>query len=101
MQPLKNDLLTGRTPAFDSDAILSYLTLRQHVRPHMPVGILLDETIQTFDCCPEAVVRGIEWLKIDPAGAVGRLRRSQLVQLARAIHRFWTRNLNAAASASQ
>jgi len=76
----------------DSDAILAYLTTRQHLRPHLPATEVLDETVEAFGCCPQAIKRGIDWLGIEPSRPIGRLRRTELVQLARAVHRFWMQN---------
>ena len=39
--------------------------------------------------CPGAVARAIEWLNVDPDASIGRLRRTELTQLARSIERFW------------
>jgi hypothetical protein len=83
----------------DADVILNHLMSRQHLHPHRPVKDVLDETTRAFGCCPRAIDRGIEWLDIDPTRAVGRLRRSELTQLARAVHRFWMQNLEAAGQA--
>jgi len=88
-------------PDVDSDAILRHLTTRQHLHPQRPVKEVLDETTELFGCCPAAISRGVEWLGVDPDRAIGRLRRTELVQLSRAVHRFWTQNLAAAASAAK
>lgn len=87
-------------PDVDSDAILSHLTTRQHLRPHAPLGEVLDEAIELLGCCPQAVARGTDWMGIQPTRPIGRLRRSELVQLARAIHRFWAQNLSAGDTAA-
>ena len=89
----------GRLPDVDSDAILNHLTARQHLHPHRPVKEVLDETTDALGCCPRAIERGIEWLGIEPARAIGRLRRSEIVQLARAVHRFWMQNAAAVSDA--
>ncbi|HEY7087120.1 MAG TPA: hypothetical protein VH518_03465 [Tepidisphaeraceae bacterium] len=105
MSPIqRNQLQTAtstRLPDVDSDAILKYLTHRQHIHPRQSIREALDETTELFGCCPEAIVRGITWLGIDPARTIGRLRRSELVQLAKAVHRFWMQNAAATVAASQ
>jgi hypothetical protein len=87
---LDHDRFASPTPDVDSDALLGYLTSRQHLHPHAPVLQVLDQTIDVFGCCPNAVRRALPWLGIAPGTSIGRLRRSELVQLARAVHRFWT-----------
>src|SRR5262245_28162685 len=89
---------SARLPEVDSDAILRYLTHRQHVHPRQSIKDALNETTDIFGCCPKAIVRGISWLGIDPTRTIGRLRRSELVQLSRAVHRFWMQNAVAAAA---
>jgi hypothetical protein len=81
-----------------SDAILNFLTTRQHLHPHQAIRDVLEQTTGQFGCCPKAIQRGIEWLGIDGARRIGRLRRSELVQLAMAVHRFWMQNTTAVAA---
>ena len=85
----------------DSDSMLSFLTHRQHLHPHQGLGQALDDTIEHFGCCPQAVARALEWLKLDGQSAIGRLRRSELVQLARVIHRFWSQSTAESSSVSR
>jgi hypothetical protein len=82
----------------DADAILSHLTSRQHLQPQATVQGVLDDSVKLFGCCPKAIGRGMQWLGIDSDMKIGRLRRSELIQLARAVHRFWMQNIEAAAS---
>ena len=73
----------------DSDTILEVLTRRQHLKPHVSLKDVLRETIEEVGCCPEAVKRAMEWLQLDWARPIGRLRRTELTQLARSIYRMW------------
>ncbi len=82
-----------------ADIILNYLTTRQHVAPHAPIAAQIERTTEEFGCCPQAIERAIEWLGIDGRRPIGRLRRSELVQLSRAVHRFWMQNRAAASIA--
>lgn len=82
----------ARFHEFDSDAILTYLTTRQHLRPHARISEILDQTTEAFGCCPAAIARALEWLGIEGDTSIGRLRRSELVQLACAVHRYWMQN---------
>jgi len=91
--------LAGKLPDVDPDAILNHLTSRQHLHPHRAVRAVLDETTEAFGCCPRAIERGIEWLGIEPDRAIGRLRRSEIVQLARAVHRFWMQSVGVTSGA--
>ena len=97
MSPIQPEQTSSRASDRSSDAILKHLTARQHVRPHQSILELLDETTELLGCCPAAIRRGIAWLGIDPARLVGRLRRSEIVQLARAVHRFWMQSVPAEA----
>ena len=72
-----------------SDRVVNLLTTRQHLRPHQPVRDVLQSAMDHLGCCPIAVRRAVEWLQIDPATPVGRLRRSELIQLGKSISRFW------------
>ncbi|HVT88893.1 MAG TPA: hypothetical protein VHD56_08585 [Tepidisphaeraceae bacterium] len=86
----------SKSPNVDCDTILGYLTARQHLRPHAPLGQALQETTEAFGCCPQAIERALQWLGVDSSRAIGRLRRSELTQLARAVHRFWQQAIAAA-----
>src|SRR5450432_2734263 len=90
--------IAGKSLDVDANAILTYLTARQHLRPLKPIREVLDQTTQAFGCCPAAITRGISWLGIEENRPIGRFRRSELVQLANAIQRFWLQNLAAAQS---
>jgi hypothetical protein len=87
-------------PSADSDAILNILTTRQHLSPHEPLEEALRSVIDGLGCCPAAVQNATQWLKVDPAQAIGRLRRTELMQLAKAVHRFWSRSLAEAAQSA-
>lgn len=71
------------------EQILEHLTVRQHVMPHRPLGEALNELCQQVGTCPVAVNRAADWLEFPSDLSFGRLRRSELVQLSRSIHRFW------------
>jgi hypothetical protein len=71
------------------DHLLSDLTRRQYLRPHVPVGETLLASAEAIGFCPRAAEHALGWLEIDPAQSIGRLRRTELMQLTRSIHRFW------------
>ena len=85
----------------DSDDILAELTNRQHMNPHAALADVLAEASRAVGFCPEAATRATGWLELDPGTAVGRLRRTELTQLARCIYRFWRQSLAPAAGQSQ
>jgi hypothetical protein len=73
----------------DFEKLLDSLTKRQFLHPHEPLANSLAATVQCVGVCPISIERAIGWLAIDPTLSIGRLRRTELTQLARSIHRFW------------
>jgi len=82
----------------DEEQVLAVLTRRQHVNPHAKLSEVLRGTIDELHCCPDAVHRAMEWLQLDWQVAVGRLRRTELTQLARSIYRLWRQSAMASES---
>ncbi len=91
---------TARHLVIDSEAILEALTQRQFLQPHSPLNEALPQVADELRLCPEAVAQALAWLEVDATRVIGRLRRSELSQLAKSIHRIW-RHAAATASASQ
>lgn len=83
------------------DRILAELSTRQYLTPHRSLGEVLAGAQRALGFCPNAAATGLKWLKLDPSLPVGRLRRSELIQLARSIHRFWRQALAGATPQSQ
>lgn len=83
----------------DAEGILRYLSARQHVLPHRTVRETTSELTTRFDACPVSIARSIDWLNLDGEIAIGRLRRTELIQLSNSIHRYWRAALDRAASA--
>ena len=71
------------------DNLLNLLTTRQHLAPHEPVSESLSHTVGDLNVCPNAIAQSLERLNLDPAKSIGRLRRTELMQLARTVHRYW------------
>lgn len=69
--------------------ILEVLTEEQFIRPHRPLAEALDAAGKRAGFCPDAGRRALAHLNLDRTSAIGRLRRTELNQLARAIHRLW------------
>ena len=95
----KSYLRRLRSP--DSDEILAGLTARQHLHPRRPLGEALADAASEVGFCPDAATRAVQWLGLDPAASIGRLRRTELTQLARCIYRFWRQSVPAAEHHSQ
>jgi hypothetical protein len=71
-----------------SQSILEELSARQHLRPHLALKKVLAEMREQILFSPKAAQAAIEWLGLDESRAIGRLRRAELIQLARSIYRF-------------
>ena len=72
-----------------ADTILDVLTRKQFVHPHATLEQILTETLQELGAPPDSGNSILQRLSLDPAGAIGRLRRCELTQLARVLHREW------------
>jgi len=77
----------------DFENLLTMLTSSQHLRPHDSVHAVLTATVDQLGVCPNAVENGLQWLQLDGSQPIGRLRRTELMQLARTVHRFWRQQL--------
>jgi hypothetical protein len=88
---------TKRTPGTDAEGILEELSTRQHLTPHRQLGEAVAEIVEHVGACPEAASRAMAWLELDASQSIGRLRRSELIQLARAMYRHWSQAVAAAA----
>ncbi len=78
----------------DAEGILNELTTRQHLAPHRPLKDVVADVVGASGVCPAAAERSIAWLNLTPDGPVGRLRRGELIQLARSMYRFWMESLS-------
>ena len=78
----------------DSDQLLQLLTTRQHLAPLAGVGEVLQRLSNELGICPTVIARAMEWLETDRKIAIGRLRRTELTQLSRVLHRFWRQTSN-------
>jgi hypothetical protein len=73
----------------ESNHILDDLTRRQFLHPHLSIADGLAQASAELGFCPRAAAHALEWLEMNPAQSIGRLRRTELTQLARSIYRFW------------
>jgi hypothetical protein len=90
-----------RLDQVDPQSILSELSTRQYLHPHRPLQQVLADAQRELGFCMGAAQAAIAWLRLDATQAVGRLRRSELIQLARSIHRFWRQALAESVPQSQ
>ena len=73
----------------DAEGILRVLTTRQHLNPHRPLNEAMSDLVGATGACPAAASRAVEWLDLATDRPIGRLRRAELIQLARSMYRFW------------
>ncbi len=73
----------------DADQLLQAISTRQFLQPHQPLSEALQAISDELAVCPQAIDTAITWLGVDSTTAIGRLRRTELMQLTRSIHRFW------------
>ena len=73
----------------DFQTLLDALSIRQYLTPHELTQRSLARVTHELSVCPQALEQAVEWLGFDGLRAIGRVRRTELMQLARAIHRFW------------
>jgi len=72
-----------------AERIVSELQKAQHLWPHQAVSEAIKRAGTSSGFCPEAGRRAMDALQIDASRQIGRLRRCELAQLGRAIHRHW------------
>ena len=84
-----NRPLLRRLNQSDFERVLEVLTTRQHLHPHDPVAAALAQTVSDVGVCPNSVEQSLKWLGLNPSIAIGRMRRTEIMQLARTVHRFW------------
>jgi hypothetical protein len=70
--------------------LVELLTVRQYLAPHQPVRDVLRLASAQLACPAPAVDQVSKWLHLDLHQPIGRLRRSELIQLANAFSRFST-----------
>ena len=104
-RPATGPASAGKKPAnhplgTDAEGILQELSTRQHLAPHRPLGDVLSDTVETTGVCPDAAARALAWLNLPPDRSIGRLRRGELMQLARCTYRYWLESVTSVAAAA-
>ena len=74
------------------EALVSELQTQQHLHPHRPLQVALQHLEQRIGLCPAVAEQAISALSLDRNVKMGRLRRCQLLQLGRTLHRLWRQN---------
>lgn len=72
-----------------AEMIQEALARRQHLRPHQPLQSALNDVASELAVAPEVVEQTLAWLDVDATRPIGRIRRTELTQLARSLHRHW------------
>src|SRR5687767_13619691 len=85
--------IAQQVPGTDADGILKELTTRQHLTPHRPLRLVLSDIVERTGACPIAADRAVARLELDVQKSIGRLKRGELIQLARSMYRFWAHAL--------
>jgi hypothetical protein len=78
---------TRPAPQSASLATLDHLTDRQHLHPHRSLRQSLTDSAAAIGIAPDEIDRSLARLSLDGSRAIGRLRRTELTQLARHIER--------------
>ena len=84
----------GTRALLEAEEILERLTVQQFVWPHRGVKA----AVEAIGVCPLCGERALVWLGVDGETAIGRLRRTELTQLARASARLLRVKFHAAAA---
>lgn len=77
-------------------SILSTLSDWQYLRPHRPLTDVVADLVAKLGVCPDAAQAALEWLEVDATAPIGRLRATELTQLARCMARKWEEAANPA-----
>jgi hypothetical protein len=81
----------------DVDRLTNFLSERQFVEPHQSIDGILRQAVERFGFSPAVIENSLRWLRIDKNLAVGRLRRTELVQLGRTLRQQNRQNVVATA----
>jgi ribosomal protein S13 len=86
---MENEAYRRFLAAGDSDRLVEALSREQFLKPHESVEDAVSAIVNELGVCPEAAAGAMEALNVQPDMRVGRVRRTELMQLARSISRFW------------
>jgi hypothetical protein len=77
--------------------IVAALQRVQFTHPHAFIRSAVESAGRDVGFCPQAARHALAWLGLQADTSIGRLRRSEILQLARSIQRFWRQNAGHAA----
>ena len=77
----------------NAERMVDALSQEQFLRPHQPLETALGSVKEAMGVCPAATRMAMESLQLDATTLIGRLRRTELIQLARAIYRHWRQSV--------
>jgi len=90
MRELKmNRTILRRLKTIDPADILIELSARQHLAPRKSLEDVLTHVAAKLGLTLSSVRSAARRIELDPAGSVGRLKRAELENLARFIHRAY------------
>jgi hypothetical protein len=75
-----------------ADALIAHLQTQQHLHPHRTLHRILHDIPDHLGLTLKHAQQATSAISFDPHEKVGRLRRCQLLQLARAVHRLSRQN---------
>lgn len=84
----------------EAQRIVDALSAEQFLHPHRSLGEAVSEAGNQVGFCPKAAGSSMHWLQLDGTKPIGRLRRCEMLQLARSIRRIWRQNAPQVAEAS-
>ena len=82
-----------------ANQILESLSRQQHLHPHQSLTEAIAHAAGKIGFCAGAGEQALNWLGLDGTRSIGRLRRTELTQLAQSIDRFWRQSVQVAQSA--
>jgi hypothetical protein len=77
----------------DAERLVQALSNQQFLKPHQSVEDALGAVVDELGVCPEAARVAMETLQVEAATPVGRMRRTELMQLARTLSRLWRQHV--------
>lgn len=86
---MENEAYRRFLAAGDSDRLVEALSREQFLKPHESVEDAVSAIVNQLGVCPGAASAAMDALNVQSGMSVGRVRRTELMQLGRAIHRFW------------
>lgn len=81
--------------------IVDALTEQQHLSPHQGLELAISAAGAKVGFCTEAARRAMETLQMDANAAIGRLRRTEILQLSHTILRNWRQSVGQGTQQSQ